>query len=222
MFERDLHNERTNDAVVTIHTPNQDEDRKQENFRSQITRDGNTSLEIEIPRSGANGCLQVISLAFFTIASCFMFFGIFLAANWIAINGASFLWSIILPGIPLLMVVVAPNCLKNSLFTHTIIRITSDNYCLITRNITWRSCFQIMYVPSHFNDLENGEAEETDPKEKSDRRIPALKAKIETRHNEHSVTKYIKLGSVNFAWGFDDDELEWLIEEINRFLRETC
>eukprot|EP00210_Caulerpa_lentillifera_P006504 g6212.t2 len=137
-----------------------------------------------------------------------MVYGIFLAANWIANDGASILWSIILPGIPLLMVVVVTNHFKYSLFTYAIIRITSDNYCLITRNITWRSYFQIMYAPSHFNDLENGEAEETYPNVESDRRIPDLRARvsfvffykckvlvqIKTRQIDNSTTKkYIYL-----------------------------
>lgn len=41
------------------------------------------------------------------------------------------------------------------------------------------------------------------------------------RDDKNSVSKDIKLGSMSFARGLSDEELEWLTEEINRFLLET-
>lgn len=38
---------------------------------------------------------------------------------------------------------------------------------------------------------------------------------------ESSVTKSIKLGSITFADRLNDDEIEWLAEQINHFLQET-
>eukprot|EP00210_Caulerpa_lentillifera_P009614 g9171.t1 len=222
MFERDLHNERTNDAVVTIRTPNQDEGGRQENFRSQITRDGgNTSLEIEIPRLGISSTDRWHIYITMIIASPFLLLGIPLGTLHIGTSGVYGLWLLLFVAVPLLIICVVLNSTKIEHFTHTTITITSNTYCLITRNITWRSFFQIICNPSYFNDLENGEAEEADPIEMSHPRIPSLEAKVEAHHNEDSVSYDIKLGSVSFARGLDNSELEWLTEEINRFLRET-
>eukprot|EP00210_Caulerpa_lentillifera_P009615 g9172.t1 len=151
--------------------------------------------------------------------------GVLLAAETIldsaAHEGVSGLWFLFFIGVPLLIICVVLNSTKIEHFTHTTVRITSNTYCLITRNITWRSFLQIICNPSHFNDLETGEVVETDPIEMSCGRIPSLEARVETHHNKHPVTYKIELGPFYFARGLDKRELEWLTEEINRFLRVT-
>jgi len=44
---------------------------------------------------------------------------------------------------------------------------------------------------------------------------------VESSHTEDSITTNIRLGPLSFAQDLDDEELEWLTEEINRFVRET-
>lgn len=46
-------------------------------------------------------------------------------------------------------------------------------------------------------------------------------AQVVTDEEEDTAIKHIKLGSITFARGLSNDEVEWLVEEINRFLRET-
>lgn len=53
--------------------------------------------------------------------------------------------------------------IKSLAFAHTSLKISRNNYCLVRTGITWISFFQIMFVPSHFDDLESEKFDEAAP-----------------------------------------------------------
>lgn len=92
--------------------------------------------------------------------------------------GASGLYPLIFAAVPVLIIFITLLNVRYLAFTHTNLKITRDNYCVVRRGITWRSVFQIMFVPSHFNDLESERFVEASPKERYYVRHAALHAEV--------------------------------------------
>lgn len=80
--------------------------------------------------------------------------------------------------IPAFIIVVTLVTVKSLLFAHINLNITSDNYSLTRKGISWKSFLQIIYVPSHCNDLESEQFVETSPKESHYVRHAALRAEV--------------------------------------------
>lgn len=116
------------------------------------------------------------------------------------------------------------------------LRITSESYRLIQRKVTWGSCCAITLLPCYFNDLETGTAKFTLARDSTFPRYPALKAdvsycaltyiscfvKVVTAVDEDDIsTTDIKLGFASFAAELSRPNLDWICDEINRFLGDT-
>lgn len=63
-------------------------------------------------------------------------------------------------------------------FTHINLKITSTDFCLSQKGITWESFFQILCDPSHSDDLESAQIIETAPTERHQPRRARLQAKV--------------------------------------------
>jgi len=92
--------------------------------------------------------------------------------------GSSGLFFLIPAALATIIVFIEVLVVKSSAFTQIKVTITWGDYCLSRRGITWRSFFQIMFVPSHFTDLESGQFIESDPKESHYVRHAGLRAQV--------------------------------------------
>eukprot|EP00210_Caulerpa_lentillifera_P006511 g6219.t1 len=209
------------DGVIGIPIPGQNLPTRDSRVQSWMNRNPNAALEISIPAPGMTGldrfgaffCLVVAPGVIITLTVLLLTHVLSFAKYWWQLFMAFWISAAFLCG---------GLTIKQTIFTREDLTITESSYRIVRTNITWCSFLRILFLPSHFNDFETGNATQIQGAFQEVRR-PQLRAEavVESSNSRDGQRErgYVRLGLICFGHRLSRDEHEQLANEINHYLQ---
>eukprot|EP00210_Caulerpa_lentillifera_P006478 g6190.t1 len=218
-LEQKLTSACSDDALV-IPASAESERKRPKHSRIKVTRNGNLSLDIEYPCFGEIKYTRLLSFACIVfnlgmVLSLVAGFMLFLEAK----SGDISYWQ--KSGLHLLYFSGFLFLCESIRYTKLNLRITPDGYHRVISDMTWKSFLQIMFLPWHFNDFENAQYVKPDKEDLQFDWSPAFKERMKTQAFGDSHIERCKQSYSPSEWESKKEEILWLYDEFNTFLREA-